>query len=122
MMDKIMFKNVVWPQNPEYYTVSYDRETTYSQEGEEEPVLEKTAVFRRTVTGSGVFSGEQAYEQFKKLEKLCQDSEAGWLAHPVWDRMFAYLIKLEMTQEPRANYVAYSFKFLEALEETDLSE
>lgn len=121
-MDKIMFKQVVWPQNPESYTVSYDRETAYSQEGEEGEALERRDVFRRTITGSGVLSGESAFEQFEDLERLCADPEAGWLVHPLHDRVFAVLVKLEMTQEPRENFIAYSFKFLEELEKPDHSE
>lgn len=112
-MDKIMYKTFLWPRNPEYYTVSYNRELVYNQETEAGQTAEMLGELRRTITGNGVFSGEGAWEDFQNLAALCEDAEAGWLVHPVWGRIFAFLVKLEMTQEPRENYISYSFQFLE---------
>ena len=35
------------------------------------------------------------------------------LIHPVWQAANAYFVKLELSQEPTADYVAYSFEFWE---------
>lgn len=112
-MDKLKFKDFVWPRNPEHYKVHYDHEFVYEEVSEGVLELKGLSEVRRTVTGSGAFSGATAYSDFKKLEALCAQKNAGSLIHPVWGSISAFLMELDMTQEPRENYVAYSFKFLE---------
>lgn len=112
-MDKLKFKNFVWPRNPEHYKVHYDHELVYEEVTVDVLELKGLSEVRRTVTGSGVFSGDTAYSDFKKLETLCSQKDAGSLIHPVWGTINAFFMELDMTQEPRENYVAYSFKFLE---------
>lgn len=118
-MDKLTFKDFVWPRNPEHYRVSRSWELAYN-EADDPPTLLGVSGLKRVVTGSGVFSGETAYDDFKALAELSESSEIGWLEHPVWGKMRAFLTQLEMTQEPRENYVAYSFTFVDG-EETGLT-
>ena len=72
---------------------------------------------KRTVTGTGVFFGTTAYEDFKKLIELFKEETCGPLVHPVWGSCNMYFTELELTQEPKGNYVAYKFEFREADEE-----
>jgi hypothetical protein len=113
-MDKLIFKGFTWPQNPEYFRQKFVREPNYVKVEDGEPVFSGMGPLKRTITGSGAFMGENAYTEFKKLIALCDAKEAGILKHPVWGDVNAYLLELEMAQEPRADYVAYSFTFREA--------
>lgn len=113
-MDKLVFKDFTWPQNPEYFRQSFVREPIYIRVEDGEPVFSGMGPLKRTITGSGSFLGPSAYTDFQKLINLCNAKEAGMLKHPIWGNVNVYLTELEMAQEPRADYVAYSFKFQEA--------
>lgn len=110
-MDKLVYKSFTWPQNPEYYRQSYVREPVYVKDEEGNVTFSGLGALKRTITGSGAFFGETAYENFMELAALCDTDVAGALTHPVWGKVSAFLTKLEMSQEPRADYVAYSFTF-----------
>ena len=116
-MEKLKFKDFVWPRNPEVYKVRYDHEFVYQEVAEDVLELKGLSEVRRTVTGSGVFTGGSAYSDFKKLEALCAQKNAGALIHPVWGTVTAFFKELELNQDSRENYVAYSFKFLELTSE-----
>lgn len=113
-MEKLIFKDFEWPQNPEYFRQNFVREPVYIRVEDGEPVFSGMGPLKRTITGSGAFVGEAAYRNFRTLIDLCDDKSAGTLRHPVWGEANVYLVELEMAQEPRADYVAYSFKFQEA--------
>ena len=113
-MNKLVFKDFVWPQNPEYFRQNFVREPVYIRVEDGEPVFSGMGPLKRTITGSGSFMGPAAYDDFRELIHLCKEKAAGVLVHPVWGEVNVYLVELEMAQEPRADYVAYSFKFQEA--------
>ena len=110
----LSYKTFVWPQNPHTYKENAVREPQYKTE---DGVTSYTGMgkLKRIITGSGVFYGEDAYDQFKLLLKLAEESSAGNLEHPVWGIRYCYLTGLELTQEPRENYVSYKFEFTQAL-------
>ena len=68
----------------------------------------------RKITGSGYFFGTGAWESFKALLAMMGQTEPANLNHPVWGSRQAYLTELTSTMEPREDFVAYSFTFLEA--------
>lgn len=109
----LSYKTFVWPQNPHTYREVTTRTPVYStQDG----VTTFTGMsdLKRTITGNGVFSGEDAYEQYKKLQKLAEEVAAGNLEHPIFGIRYCYLTLLEVTQEPKENYVSYRFEFTQA--------
>lgn len=69
---------------------------------------------KRTVTGTGVFFGLTAYTDFLELLALFNEGGCGALVHPVWGTCNMHFTELELTQEPKGNYVAYKFAFREA--------
>ena len=113
-MDKIQYKTWVWPRNPETWVQSAVREPEYTKNASNVMVFSGMGPVKRTVTGKGAFVGLHAYEDFKALQTLFLDSSCGALIHPVWGEFNMYFTELEMTQEPRENYVAYQFEFREA--------
>lgn len=68
---------------------------------------------QRVMRGEGEFVGEGAYEEFKKLATVFYTSGPGLLVHPVWQCSNAYFVELSLRQEPRADYVRYTFAFWE---------
>ena len=71
----------------------------------------------RVMRGEGEFFGPDAYEQFKALASVFYEDTPGVLVHPVWQTVNAYFVELALEQEPRADYVRYSFAFWECGEE-----
>lgn len=113
-MDYLSYKTFVWPHNPHTYKEEYIREPQYyTVDGE--IYYDGMGEMKRIITGSGAFFGENAFTQFKKLAALFEDAEAGNLEHPIWGIRYCYFTGLELTQEPRDNYVSYKFEFTGAL-------
>lgn len=113
-MEKMTFKTFTWPRNPETYSQSWEREPVYVKNESDETVFNGMGPKKLTITGSGCFLGSTAYADFKKLAALMEEASAGSLTHPVWGTVSVILTRLELTQEPRENYVAYRFTFREA--------
>lgn len=110
-MLKMSYKGVSWPQNPEQYQQYYLREPVYEKDLEGNTVFAGMGPMKLKITGSGAFFGTNAYSNFKTLSNLFTQSAAGELSHPVWGTVQAFFTKLELTQMPKENYVAYSFEF-----------
>ncbi len=109
-MDKMSFKTFVWPQNPHTYREELIREPKYyTQDGE--TCFEGMGERKRIITGSGAFYGATAFADFQRLAALFEETTAGNLEHPIWGIRYCYFTGLEMTQEPRENYVSYQFTF-----------
>lgn len=114
MVDKISYKEWVWPRNPEIWTQNAVREPVYTKNTANVMVFSGMGPVKRTVTGSGAFVGENAYGDFKELLALFQEATCGLLVHPIWGSYSMYFTELELTQEPKSNFVAYKFEFREA--------
>lgn len=113
-MEKMQYKTFTWPKNPERYRVQYIREPVYEKTEDGATVFTGMGPVKRSFTGSGVFYGTTAYGDFKSLAAVFADQKAGTLNHPIWGQHQAYFTELELTQEPKENYVAYRFEFREA--------
>ena len=113
-MDYLRYKTFVWPHNPHTYKEEYIREPQYSTSG-------GTTSFtgmgdrKRIITGTGAFFGDDAFTYFQELAELFEDAEPGNLEHPIWGIRYCYFTGLELTQEPKDNYVSYRFEFTGAL-------
>ena len=112
-MNKLVFKNYVWPQNPDKYEQRLVREPVYTK-GEDGAVSFSMGPMKRTITGSGSFFGETAYGDFQALVKVFEENTFGGLVHPVFGTSRCFFTELELTTEPREDYVAYRFTFREA--------
>ncbi len=112
-LSSMSYKGYVWPHNPRKCTVSAGK-TVISQKlpGGRWHSTE-TGLSGRKISGSGEFSGEDAYSQFLELYQVFCQSGQGILYHPVVGAVEAHFSRLDLDQEPAANYVAYSFEFIE---------
>lgn len=113
-MTQMQFKTFTWPNNPERYQVEFVRPVVYRKNDAGQEVFVGLGGNCRSMTGSGAFVGEDAYENFKKLEALVYENTTGTLTHPVWQSSKVYFTRLKLLQEPIENYVAYEFTFQEA--------
>lgn len=113
-MEKLVYKSYVWPQNPDHYQQEYVREPVYEKNDAGETVFTGMGPMKRTITGSGAFFGDTAYDDFLALAKVFEEDTYGSLVHPVWGTYRCFFTELQLTQEPRADYVAYRFEFREA--------
>ena len=113
-MDKLQFKTFLWPTNPEVYHEDYVRDPIYAKTDDGSSVFSGMGPMKRVITGSGAFFGENAAANFTELSKIFASADQGLLNHPVWGVRTVYFTKLQMTQSPKSDYVAYSFEFAEA--------
>lgn len=109
----MMFKNFVWPHNPKVYSITFERKMANFKVPFGGHYLQSLGQTRRVFKGEGEFVGEGAYEKFKELATVFCEETPGVLVHPVWMAATAWFVGLEVEQEPRSDYVKYSFEFWE---------
>ena len=107
------FKGFVWPHNPRVYTITFERKMANYKVPFGRHYLQSLGQTRRVLRGEGEFVGEGAYDNFKELASIFYEETPGVLVHPVWVAATAWFVGLELRQEPRSDYVRYSFEFWE---------
>lgn len=112
-LSSMRYKNYTWPHNPETFVMEYRRQVAAHKVPMGGCVLQDLGVNCRILRGEGEFAGPGAYEEFKALAAVFRSSGPGMLVHPVWRTDRAYFVSLSVTEEPRPDYVRYSFAFWE---------
>ena len=107
------FKTYVWPHNPKVYSIDYERKMAVNKTPFGRYFLQDLGQTNRVMAGEGEFVGEGAYREFGKLASIFYDPGPGQLVHPLWQTSNAHFVSLRLEQEPRADYVRYSFVFWE---------
>lgn len=107
------YKDYTWPHNPETCRVEMERKVAAQKVPFGGYVLQDLGVAHRVMRGEGVFAGEGAYEEFRELVQVFEEDGAGMLVHPVWQAMRAHFTALEVLEEPRPDFVRYTFEFWE---------
>ena len=115
ILSPMRFKNFVWPHNPRVYSITYERKLAVHKIPFGRHYLQSLGQTRRVLKGEGEFVGQGAYDTFKALANVFYEETPGVLVHPVWMATTAWFAGLELRQEPRRDYVAYSFEFWEVL-------
>lgn len=113
-MSNLSFGSFVWPNDPEKYQEKCVREPVYTRDEDGNNVFIGMSPLKRTITGSGVFFGSDAYARFRALLLLADMGEPMDLWHPNWGTRKAFLTELVSDLDPRENCVAYNFVFLVA--------
>ena len=114
----LRYKDYVWPHNPRVYTIEYHRDMAVQKFPMGVYHLQDLGRSYRVLKGEGEFVGPEAYDQFKELATLFYAGGTGPLIHPVWQPASAYFVELSLRQEPRPDYVSYTFTFWEGPSET----
>ena len=107
------YKDYIWPHNPRVYVIEYQKNVAVHKVPFGRYHLQDLGWTRRIMRGEGEFVGPGAYEQFKKLATVFYGNGPGLLTHPVWQTSSAYFTALSLRQEPREDYVQYTFEFWE---------
>ena len=113
LLAPMRYKDYTWPHNPEVYTVEHQRRMAVHPVPYGRCVVQDLGGAYRVLRGEGVFAGENAYEQFRKLVEVFRQDGPGLLVHPVWQAERAWFVELTVTEEPLPDYVRYSFAFWE---------
>lgn len=113
MLSPMRYKNYIWPHNPRVYSIDYNKELVVHKIPFELYRLQNLGRTNRIMAGEGEFVGENAYSQFGMLANVFYEEKPGLLVHPLWQVSNAYFVSLRLEQEPRPDYVRYSFVFWE---------
>ncbi len=116
ILSPMRFKDFVWPHNPRVYSISYERKLAVHKIPFGRHYLQSLGQTRRVLQGEGEFVGERAYDTFKELASVFYEETPGVLVHPVWMTTTVWFAALELRQQPRRDYVAYSFQFWEVVD------
>ena len=117
ILSPMRFKGFVWPHNPRVYSITFERKIAVHKIPFGRHYLQSLGQTRRVLKGEGEFVGEGAYDTFKALANVFYEETPGVLVHPVWMTATAWFAGLELRQEPKPDYVAYSFEFWEVMAE-----
>ena len=109
----MQYKSYVWPHNPRTYRITYQRQVAVQKVPFGRYALQDLGLTRRVMEGEGEFVGPDAYAQFGQLATVFYEDGPGVLVHPLWQAANAYFVSLRLEQEPRPDYVRYSFAFWE---------
>lgn len=122
MLSAMRFKSYVWPHNPRTFRAVWQRRVAVLDAPGGAFRVQELGRTCRVFRGEGEFCGPDAYDRFEALAEVFSENGAGALVHPVWGGALVYFTRLELTQEPRQDYVAYAFEFTEAsVEDVDPS-
>ena len=108
------YRNFIWPHNPRIYSIDFERHVAVQKVPFGTYYLQDLGRSRRVMRGEGEFVGRDAYAQFGQLANTFYEEGPGTLIHPLWQTASAYFMQLRLEQEPRPDYVRYSFAFWEA--------
>ncbi|MEG1073094.1 MAG: LysM peptidoglycan-binding domain-containing protein [Oscillospiraceae bacterium] len=109
------FRDFIWPNNPRTYSIEFQREIVPRKLAQGTYYLQNMGLRNRIMQGEGEFFGPRAYSDFKRLSCLFYEDKPGVLVHPEWMATNVYFVRLSLLQEPREDYVRYSFTFWENL-------
>ena len=109
----MQYKSYVWPHNPRTYRITYQRQVAVQKVPFGRYALQNLGLTRRVMEGEGEFFGPEAYDEFRKLASVFYQEGPGMLIHPVWQSANVYFVGLALAQEPKPDYVRYSFAFWE---------
>lgn len=112
-LSPMRYKDYTWPHNPRVYTIDFQRPVAVHKTPFGRYQLQDLGLGHRVMEGEGEFVGEGAYEEFQRLACVFYEDGPGLLVHPLWQAANAYFVSLRAEQEPRPDYVRYSFTFWE---------
>lgn len=118
MLSAMRYKDFTWPHNPRTFHAVWQRRVAVLDAPEGRFEVQDLGRTSRIFRGEGEFYGPAAYATFEKLASVFAQDGCATLEHPIWYCPSAYFTTLELTQEPRQDYVAYAFVFTETREGT----
>lgn len=115
-LSPMKYKDFTWPHNPRTYTIDYRRSMAAHKVPFGRYHLQDLGPACRVMKGEGEFVGPDAYDTFRTLASVFYSDGPGVLIHPVWQSANVYFVELSLAQEPRRDYVRYTFTFWESFD------
>ena len=84
LLKPMRYKDYTWPHNPETYAVEYRRQVAAHKVPLGGFCLQDLGRTYRILRGEGTFAGKGAYEEFRTLAEVFDQTGPGLLVHPVW--------------------------------------
>lgn len=84
LLTPMRYKDYIWPHNPTTYSITYERQVALHKVPFGRYYMQDLGQSCRVMRGEGVFYGEGAYDEFKKLATVFYGGGPGLLIHPVW--------------------------------------
>lgn len=107
------YKEFSWPRLPDTLCMENEKYTQVLEQPENGETLQELGSHGRKITGSGVFLGEQAAQQWTTLCGCYAKEGAGILYLPGREPITAVFTKLTLSGSPRSDRIAYQFAFHE---------
>lgn len=111
VLTPMRYKTFTWPHNPRIYEIEFKRSVVQQKVPFGRHILQDLGLEKRILKGEGEFAGTGAYSKFKELASLFYDNTPGALVHPVWQLSNVWFVALALREEPREDYVSYTFEF-----------
>lgn len=114
------YKDYLFPHNPASIRISAQAALAMAQCPGHAPAVQHMGRGRRVITGSGSFFGEDALEQYRRLEAVFRQKSSGLLQLPGLHSVMAYFARLECDAKGDGSVIEYSFEFWEAALEQEV--
>lgn len=113
-LNKIKYKDFIFPNNPQTTGSKCSRSyVKHKYPGYTGSELEDFGADAMSITGSGCFFGDNAYENFIKLQKVFEEDGVGDFSHPIYTNVTrGLMVSLESTVEPEINTIRYTFEII----------
>lgn len=112
-LEPMRYKEYSWPQNPSHLKITHKRDVKELRVPYGESVLQDFGACRQIIEGQGAFFGANALSDYSALEKVFQSGGTGTLLLPGMPARTAVFSSLAMAEEPRPDYIRYTFLFIE---------
>ena len=70
LLAPMRYKDYIWPYNPATYSITYERQVAVHKVPFGNYCMQDLGLSCRVMRGQGEFSGEGAYDEFKKLASI----------------------------------------------------
>lgn len=112
-LERMKYKDYTWPHNPSNLKITHKRDVKEVRIPYGESVLQDMGAYRQVIEGQGAFFGANALADYSALEKVFTSGGAGTLSLPGMPARTAVFSSLTVAEEPRPDYVRYTFVFIE---------
>lgn len=117
-MKNMSYKTFTFPQNPTKIEITVQNLIATAYCPQYGPLQQLICPSRRIISGSGLFFGSDARNQYCALETLFWEGTAGTLYIPDIGQVTAYFSELSLTEEGDGSYLRYRFRFAENITAT----
>lgn len=110
---KMRFKDYIFPSNPQSIKITTQSKTAQSGIYGGQSTVQSVCVNPTIISGSGIFAGEGAQEECRRLSHMLKINTSGEFHCPNAQPIKAYLTEFSYSAAADRGALAYSFEFTE---------